>query len=94
MFYSYYEDEYRKLSRYLDRRYIRVAVLLAISVAAYFGGRFYSRLAQESGFLLNVISNVGVFCLWEIGYTHFDRSDTAAERRRVARARDAVIHFE
>ncbi len=71
-----------------------MAALLAISTAAYFGGHFYSKLTQESSFLLDVISNVGVFCLWEIGYTHFDRSDAAAERQRVARARDAVIQFE
>lgn len=54
----------------------------------------YSKIAQSGNFLVDVISNVGVFCLWEIGYTHFDRSDAAAERRRIARARDAVIRFE
>lgn len=89
---EHYEDEYQKIVRYLTRRYIRVIMLLVISVVSYYAGRIFA--AQSDSFVWNVISNIGVFCLWEIGYTHFDRKDAADQGKRIVRARDAEIHFE
>ncbi len=91
---SHYEDEYQKIVRYLKRRYLRVAVLILITAAALWGS---SELAVHSllpDILLSIIGQIGVFCLWEIGYTHFDRTDAAAERNRIVRARDADIQFQ
>lgn len=91
---EHYEDEYRKISRYLNRRYNKVILLIVVSVVAYYLGRFLSpRLDDSYSFLMNALSNVGVFCLWEIGYTHFDRSAAKEEKQRIRRAMDAEIQF-
>ena len=91
---AHYEDEYRKISRYLNRRYNKVLILIIVSVAAYYLGRFLSvRLDDSYDFLLNALSNVGVFCIWEIGYTHFDRSAAKEEKKRIHRAMNAEIQF-
>ena len=89
----HYEDEYQKISRFLARRYIRVAMLLVISALAYYGSRLLNAHMTNNSFLLDVVANIGVFCLWEIGYTHFARADASEERRRILRARDAEIEF-
>ena len=90
---SHYEDEYRNVTMYLYRRYRRVVLLIIISVIAYYVGSFWTSQLEQSNFLLDVITNIGVFCIWEIGYTHFDRVDAAGERKRIIRARDAEIIF-
>ncbi len=89
----HYEDEYQKVAHYLKRRYVRAAMLLAVSVIAFWCNGFFEGFSQRPQYLVNILSQVSVFCLWEIGYTHFTRSDAAAERDRIVRARDAVIQF-
>ena len=90
---SHYEDEYQKTIRYLKRRYIRAACLLAVSIAAFALSGFLSGLAKSLAYLVTIFGQVSVFCLWEIGYTSFSRSEAAAERNRIVRARDAQIEF-
>ena len=43
---------------------------------------------------MTIITNVGAFCLWEVGYTQFARKDAMDERKRIERARDANIEFQ
>ena len=90
---SHYEDEYQKIRRYLKRRYIRAACLLLISALAFWLSTVMAKKVGFPGYLLTILGQISVFCLWEIGYTHFTRSDAAAERDRILRARDAEIQF-
>ena len=91
---AHYEDEYRKVTMYLYRRYSRVILLVIISVIAYHVGSYWTSQLEKGNFLLDVISNIGIFCIWEIGYTHFERKDAVEERKRIIRARDAEIVFQ
>ncbi len=94
VFASHYEDEYRKVTLFLHRRYSRVIFLILISVIAYHVGSFWAAQTEKGNFLLDVISNIGVFCIWEIGYTHFERREAAEKRKRIIRARNAEIDFQ
>ena len=92
-FVSHYEDEYRRVTLYLYRWYIRVIALTAISILAYYVGSYLSSGSENMNFLLYAISNIGIYCLWEICNTDFKRKDTVAERKKIIRARDAEIRF-
>ena len=91
---SHYEDEYQKILRFLKRRYVRAACLLLISALAFWLSTALARNLSFPDYLLTILGQISVFCLWEIGYTHFTRSDAAAERDRILRARDAEIQFQ
>ena len=91
---SHYEDEYRKVTLYLYRRYNRVILLLISSLIAYYAVTFLNTQMGHTSYLLNVISNIGVFCIWEIGNTHFTRQEATEERKKIIRARDAEIIFQ
>lgn len=89
---AHYEDEYRKARQYLRRRYWRIVMMLLLSLLAFC--LWVTRGGSSTGSVLwLMVSNVGAFCLWEIGYTHFDRADAFALRRRIERARGAEIEF-
>ncbi len=90
---AHYTDEYNKVDRYLKRRICRSFVLLFLSLTAFIlGDRLTHALAGYNVFL-NVIVNVGAFCLWEVGYTQFVTRDAAEEKKRIERALDAEIVF-
>ncbi len=91
---SHYEDEYRKVTLYMYRRYNRVILLLLFSVVAYYAADLWTELTGHTSYLLNVISNIGVFCIWEIGNTHFTRQEATEQRKKIIRARDAEIVFQ
>ena len=91
---SHYEDEYRKVTLYLYRRYNRVILLLISSLIAYYAVSLLDVQMGHTSYLMNVISNIGVFCIWEIGNTHFTRREATEERKKIIRARDAEIVFQ
>lgn len=86
---AHYRDEYQKVGRFLRRRLSRSIALLIISLTAFVIG---DRLAG-GGVFITMIVNMGAFCLWEIGYTHFAARDAIEERRRITRAINARIEF-
>ena len=90
---AHYEDEHQKINRYLKRRYHRVIALLIFSIGAFSLWSFLNGHGAVSDIILNIITNSGAFCLWEVGYTQFSRKDAMDERARIERARDAVIEF-
>ena len=94
VYFSHYEDEYRKVTIYLYRRYSRVILLLLASVVAYYAAGLWTARTGHTSYLLNVISNIGVFCIWEIGNTHFARQKATEQRKKILRARDAEIVFQ
>ena len=89
----HYEDEYRKVTTFLHRRYCRVILLVIISIIAYYVGSYWAAQLDQGNFFLDVITNIGAFCIWEIGYTHFERQKAVEERKRIIRARGAEICF-
>ena len=91
---SHYEDEYQKTVRFLKRRYVRAAFLLLASILAFWLSGLLTNVALAPVYIVTILGQISVFCLWEIGYTHFARSDAAAERDRIIRARDAEIQFQ
>ena len=92
-YYKHYDDEFQKMQRYLHKRYMRVAGLLLISIVSFLSGSFLSDHLTRFGTIAGVVSEISIFCLWEIGYTHFDRSEASLQRKLILRARDAEIEF-
>ncbi len=90
---SHYEAELRKVNRFLHRRYLRVILLLVASAAAYWCSGFLRGRLGSGNFFLDFITNLSVFCMWEIGYTHFARIDAVSEKHRIQRAMNAEISF-
>ena len=90
---AHYEDEYKKITRYLNRRISRMVVLLVVSLSAFILADRLNMRTEGYNVFLNVIANIGAFCLWEVGYTHFASRDAVEEKRRIRRARDARIDF-
>ena len=92
-FVSHYEDEYRHATLYLYRWYIRVILLALVSVGAYYTARFLSARVDGIDFLAIAITNIGIYCLWEVFNTEMKRRETSKLRKRICRARDAEIQF-
>ena len=92
-FIAHYEDESRRLSRYLRLRFFRMILLILVSLGAYTFYVAVRRGLREHPFVLVAISNLSAFCLWQIGNTHFEGSDIQQQRRRARCARDAKITF-
>ncbi len=90
---AHYEDELRRSARYLKRRFVRFFVLLGISLTSYAAGEWLAVRIPGYNVFLNVVANIGTFCLWEVGYTHFATKDTVDEQRRILRAMNARIEF-
>ena len=91
VYYLYYEDEYQKITTYLKKRYLRAAMLVAISIVMFSLGGI--RIKFIPSYIVELYSEISVFCMWEVGYTHFDRESSKEEQRRIMRARDAEIEF-
>jgi hypothetical protein len=92
-FVSHYEDEFRQVTKSLFQLNARVILLALISIIAYYAGIFLSvKIAQEN-FVIIAVTNIGIYCLWEIFSTEFKRKDIREERKRIIRAQDANIIF-
>ena len=90
---AHYQDEFEKITRYLNRRYIRVVSLIIISLIAFSCGSYLSDHFSNIQFLAGAATQLSIFCLWEIGYTHFDRSDASVQKKHILRALNANIQF-
>ena len=67
--------------------------LLLISAVTFFAGGYISGHLDGWSFIASLASQVSIFCLWEVGYTHFDRSAASEREKLILRARDAEITF-
>ena len=90
---AHYEEEYKRISRQLKRRYIRLMLLITVSLSAFWIWDLLAEKVSGHNIMLSIMTNVGAFCLWETGYTQFARQDALAEKQRIIRARDAEIVF-
>ena len=91
---SHYEDELRKVNRFLYRHYNRVVILLVVCVVAFFISARMAAVNPEETISSYVIANVSCFCLWEVGYTQFETRDVLDEQKRITRAMNAKIEFQ
>ncbi|MCR4557424.1 MAG: hypothetical protein K5779_06345 [Saccharofermentans sp.] len=92
-YYDHYDDELHKVKDFLHKRYSRVIILLVFSIAAFILGSFIPSHIASLAFIAGLITEFAIFCLWEIGYTHFDRSEASYKKKLILRARDAEIEF-
>lgn len=90
---AHYEDELRKLNRYLKRRFIRALALILVSVTAFLVSRSLTKRNPDETIFTYLAANISCFCLWEVGYTQFAARDVIQERKRVLRALNAKIEF-
>lgn len=92
VFQMYYEDEERHVNSLLERRYLRVMALVIVSIVAASVWINYAPSAHE-GVTWTILSNFAAFSLWQIGNTHFERSDGYAHLLQVLIAKQATIQF-
>ena len=91
---AHYDDEYEKVAHYLHQRYRRIIALLIVSAVSFYTSLFVFNNIESMEFIKEIVSEIEIFCLWEIGYTHFDRAEAIKEMKKTIRARDAEILFE
>lgn len=92
VFQMYYEDEERRINRYLERRYIRVMALVIISIIAVTVWINFSPTNDE-GVTWTILSNFAAFSLWQIGSTYFERSEGYSSLLQSQIAKQAGLHF-
>ena len=61
------------MTRSLFQLNIRVILLALISIIAYYVGIFLSVRIAETNFVIIAVTNIGIYCLWEICSTGFKR---------------------
>jgi len=91
---AHYDDELQKITRFIKRHKIRGIVLIFVSILAFLISSRLVYAIPEDTILSYLIGNISVFCLWEVGYTHFATRDVVAEKRRITRALNAEISFQ
>ena len=92
VFQMHYEDEERRVNGYLERRYIRVMILVILSIVAVSVWIRFSP-SNDEGVSWTILSNLAAFSLWQIGSTYFERSEGYSELLRVQIAKQAKLHF-
>lgn len=91
-FVEHYTDYIIKTKRYITRRIIRMLLLVLISLAII--AVSFSGIAGEiSSFGFVVVSNIGIFLLWEIGYTFFDNNEAVERLKKYTALANAKIEF-
>ena len=88
IFREHYEDETRRVSHYLERRYLRLIILLvALETWIKMNGPRHVNTVET------VLSNLAAFSLWQVGSTFIERTQAYEEQLRMTIARIAEIRF-
>ena len=92
IFREHYEDETRHVSHYLERRYLRLIILLCVSIVAL---ETWIKMngPRHVNTVETVLSNLAAFSLWQIGSTFIERTAGYEEQLRMTIARIADIRF-
>lgn len=92
IFREHYEDEMRRVGRYLEARYIRMIALLCVSVI---GLELWVGMDPENTFssMRMVLSNFAAFSMWQVGSTYLERSEGQQEMLQITTAKNAEIIF-
>lgn len=86
------EEEESRIVKTLESRYRRILRLAALSVSIIAVIRQTSLLSDEL-IVWEIIGNFAAFGLWQIGYTHYERTEAYDELLIVHIARNAGISF-
>ena len=92
LFAEHYTDYIIKTKRYIIRRIIRMFLLVLISLAII-AIAFTGIAGEISSFGFIVVSNIGIFLLWEIGYTFFDNNEAIERLKKYTALANAKIEF-
>lgn len=92
IFREHYEDETRRVSHYLERRYLRLIILLGVSIVAL---ETWIKMngPRHVNTVETVLSNLAAFSLWQVGSTFIERTEAYEEQLRMTIARIAEIRF-
>ena len=92
IFREHYEDETRHVSHYLERRYLRLIILLCVSIVAL---ETWIKMngPRHVNTVETVLSNLAAFSLWQVGSTFIERTQAYEEQLRMTIARIAEIRF-
>ena len=92
VFAEHYMDEEVRITHHLQNLYNRSIGLIVLSLAVL---SFWARLgfAKETTVIAMLLSNFAGFSLWQVGDTHFSRSEHYDKLMRVMIAKEAKIHI-
>ena len=90
----HYRDEKRQIIHFLEGRYDRMLGLLVVSIAAMIIWTTFSP-ANDAGekVVWQVLGNFAAFSLWQIGSTHFERTEAYLELMRFMTAENLSVTF-
>ena len=89
---THFETEENKVAKELEKRYCRVMLLVSVCVFVIGLVRQTSVFSEEMAFW-EIIGNFAAFGLWQIGYTHYERTEKYEEMLIVHIAKYARINF-
>lgn len=92
IFQEHYDDEVRRVSHYLERRYLRLIILLCVSIVAL---EVWIKMngPRHVNTVETVLSNLAAFSLWQVGSTFIERTEGYEELLRMTIAKIADIRF-
>ncbi|MBR0368825.1 MAG: hypothetical protein IJH86_10590 [Clostridia bacterium] len=92
IFQEHYDDEMRRVSHYLERRYLRLIILLCVSIVAL---EVWIKMngPRHVNTVETVLSNLAAFSLWQVGSTFIERTEVYEELLRMTIAKIADIRF-
>ena len=91
-FQMYYEDEERKIRKFIQSRDMRSVWMIVISIGAFRLMTYWSGTASSSTFW-EILSSFAAFSLWKVGDTMFEHSEAFQRLARVLIAKNADIQF-
>ena len=88
----HYQDEIKRVERFLESRYIRYIALIAISVAMLKIMAAFAAIDSNS-ILWVIFGNFAAFSLWQIGSTYYERAEAFKEMMLKTIASECKIKF-
>ncbi len=88
----HYEAEEDRVVKKLEKKYRQIMVLIALSISII-GIVRQTSILSDGTIVLEIIGNFAAFGLWQIGYTHFERSEAYDELLLIHIAKYASLNF-
>lgn len=88
----HYQDEMRRVERFMESRFIRYIILIIFSITVLRVMTFLPNKADQT-IMWVVFSNFAAFSLWQIGSTYFERAQAFEELTQAAIVGESRIMF-
>lgn len=88
----YYDDEVDRIRNGMLARHRRILLIFSVSFVFLVIWKSMSQMFQGLIYW-EIIGNVAIFGLWQVGYLHFDQQDLREELVRMQIGRHAQLHF-